>query len=68
MAARCWRNPTKLPEMVQAVTHYVARRLVERERALADDAMMGYGSVVQADAAGAPPRALARARHVCLSA
>jgi hypothetical protein len=33
------------PEIVQAVTHYVARRLVERERALADDAMMGYGSI-----------------------
>jgi hypothetical protein len=30
-------------EIVQAVTRYVARRLVERERALADDAM---GSVV----------------------
>jgi hypothetical protein len=33
------------PEMVQAVTRYVAHRLVERERALADDAMMGYGSI-----------------------
>src|SRR5450756_2008584 len=28
----------EVPEMVQAVTRYVARRLVERERALADDA------------------------------
>jgi hypothetical protein len=27
-----------VPDMVQAVTRYVARRLVERERALADDA------------------------------
>jgi CRP-like cAMP-binding protein len=26
-----------VPEIVQAVTRYVARRLVERERALADD-------------------------------
>ena len=30
-----------VPEMVQAVTHYVARRLVERERALTDDAAFG---------------------------
>src|SRR5450830_1575665 len=29
----------EVPEMVQAVTRYVARRLVERERALADDAV-----------------------------
>jgi hypothetical protein len=28
----------EVPEMAHAVTHYVARRLVERERALADDA------------------------------
>lgn len=27
-----------VPDLVQAVTHYVARRMVERERALADDA------------------------------
>jgi hypothetical protein len=33
------------PEMVKAVTRYVAHRLVERERALADDAMLGYGSI-----------------------
>lgn len=33
-----------VPEMVQAVTRYVARRLVERERALADDAAMGQAS------------------------
>lgn len=31
----------EVPEIVQAVTRYVARRLVERERALADDAAMG---------------------------
>ena len=31
----------EVPEMVQAVTRYVARRLVERERALADDAAFG---------------------------
>jgi len=29
------------PEIVSAVTHYVARRMVERERALADDAPFG---------------------------
>lgn len=33
-----------VPEMVHAVTRYVARRLVERERALADDAAMGRAS------------------------
>ncbi|HEU5020179.1 MAG TPA: hypothetical protein VFT69_19630 [Pseudolabrys sp.] len=33
-----------VPEMVQAVTRYVARRLVERERALADDAAVGLAS------------------------
>jgi hypothetical protein len=32
------------PEIVQEVTRYVARRLVERERALADDAAMGQAS------------------------
>jgi hypothetical protein len=31
----------EVPEMVQAVTHYVARRMVERERALADDVPFG---------------------------
>ncbi len=34
----------EVPEMVQAITKYVARRLVERERALADDAAMGQAS------------------------
>ncbi len=34
----------EVPEMVRAVTRYVARRLVERERALADDAAHGYAS------------------------
>ncbi len=33
-----------VPEMVEAVTRYVARRLVERERALADDAAAGLAS------------------------
>jgi hypothetical protein len=33
-----------IPEMVQDITHYVARRLVERERALADDAPFGRAS------------------------
>jgi hypothetical protein len=31
----------EVPEMVWAVTRYVARRLIERERALADDAPFG---------------------------
>jgi hypothetical protein len=34
----------ELPEIVRAVTRYVARRLVERERALADDAPFGQAS------------------------
>jgi hypothetical protein len=34
----------EVPEMVQAITRYVARRLVERERALADDAAHGQAS------------------------
>jgi len=34
----------EVPEMVRAVTRYVARRMVERERALADDAAMGQAS------------------------
>jgi hypothetical protein len=31
----------EVPEIVQAVTRYVARRLIERERALSDDAALG---------------------------
>ncbi len=34
----------EVAEMVQAVTRYVARRLVERERALTDDAPFGQGA------------------------
>ena len=34
----------EVPEMVRAITRYVARRLVERERALADDATHGQAS------------------------
>jgi hypothetical protein len=34
----------EVPEIVRAVTRYVARRLVERERALADDAPFGQAS------------------------
>ena len=34
----------QVAEMVQAVTRYVARRLVERERALADDIPFGQGT------------------------
>ncbi len=43
-AARCWRNRYEVPDIVHAVTRYVARRLVERERALADDAALGHAS------------------------
>ena len=35
-----------VPDMVAQVTHYVARRLVERERALADDAGRGVAQKV----------------------
>jgi hypothetical protein len=38
----------ELPDMVQAVTRYVARRLVERERALADDAPFGQATAMKA--------------------
>ena len=31
----------EIPELIQAITRYVARRLVERERALTDDAASG---------------------------
>lgn len=34
----------KVLDIVNAVTHYVARRMVERERALADDAAVGQAS------------------------
>jgi hypothetical protein len=37
----------EVPAMVQAVTRYVARRLVERERALADDAPFGQASALK---------------------
>ena len=43
-AAPCSPKSYEVPEMAQAVTRYVARRLVERERALADDAAMGQAS------------------------
>jgi hypothetical protein len=35
----------EVPHIVAAVTRYVARRLVERERALTDDAVMGQASM-----------------------
>src|SRR5581483_12331045 len=35
----------EVPAIVAAVTRYVARRLVERERALADDAAVGQASM-----------------------
>ena len=34
----------EVPEIARAVTHYVAGRLVERERALADDAALGQAT------------------------
>jgi hypothetical protein len=37
----------EIPEMKSAVTRYVARRLVERERALSDDAPFGEGSMMK---------------------
>jgi hypothetical protein len=36
-----------IPEIVQAVRRYVARRLVERDRALADDAPFGQGTALK---------------------
>jgi hypothetical protein len=38
----------EVPEIVQAVTRYVARRLVERERALSDDVTLGRYTAQQA--------------------
>ena len=37
----------EMADIVQAVTHYVARRLVERERALADDTPFGQGAALK---------------------
>jgi hypothetical protein len=34
----------EIPDMVQSVTRYVARRLIERDRALADDTPFGQGT------------------------
>ena len=36
-AATCSLSSHEIPEIVKAVTEYVARRLVERERALEED-------------------------------
>src|SRR5579885_2212752 len=38
----------EVAEVVQAVTRYVARRLIERERALADDVPFGQASAMKA--------------------
>ena len=55
----------EVPAMVQAVTRYVARRLVERERALSDDAGSGVAqSVLRRDAA---PSSLACRPHLHLT-
>ena len=37
----------EISEMKSAVTRYVARRLVERERALSDDAISGQGTTIK---------------------
>ncbi len=37
----------EVPEMAQAVTRYVARRLIERERALADDVPFGQATTLK---------------------
>jgi hypothetical protein len=37
----------EVPEMVRAVTRYVARRLIERERALADDTPFGKATALK---------------------
>ena len=50
-----------IPDIVHDVTRYVARRLVERERALADDAALGHASaqkVMHQERRGARWRAL----------
>ena len=54
--------------MVQAVTHYVARRLIERERALADDAPFGHATSLKMVRARAAPRPPARDPHLRLRA
>ena len=46
----------EIAEMVQAVTRYVARRLVERERALADDAAVRAGHRAEDGRARAAPQ------------
>ena len=51
----------EVPEMVQAVTRYVARRLVERERALADDAAVRAGHRAEDGGARAARAAALRA-------
>ena len=51
----------EVPDITHAVTRYVARRLVERERALADDAALGHASaqkVMHQERRGARWRAL----------
>ena len=53
----------EMPEMVQAVTRYVARRLVERERALADDAPFGQAHRAEDGRARAAARPPARDPH-----
>ena len=53
----------EVPEMVQAVTRYVARRLVERERALADDAASARSRADRSCEPSAAP-ALARVPHL----
>ena len=58
----------EIAEIVEAVTHYVARRLVERERALADDVPSGAGATCTEDgrARAAPQARLRAVPHVRL--
>ena len=55
-----------MADIVQAVTRYVARRLVERERALADDAPFGRATALQDGRARAAPRPAARVPYLHL--
>ena len=56
----------EVPEIVSAVTRYVARRMVERERALADDTPFGQATAHDDGARRAAPQPPPRAAHVRL--
>ena len=44
-----------IPEIVEAVTKYLAQRLIERERALADGSLPAIGNLKEEAAPGACP-------------